>query len=542
MLRLMNAESKTIFGAATVVGVLSFVSRIVGFLRDRILAGEFGAGDTLDVYYSAFKVPDALFSLIVIGSLSASFIPLFTKHYGFPGGKQAAWKLTNNVLNLIVVSMIGLSLLMMLFAEPLASVIAPGFDVGKQHDVAGFMRIMLLAQIILAGSVVYGSVLQGMKRFVLYSLAPVLYNVGIIVGGVWLARPDMLGEIGLAWGVVIGAILHLCVQIYGVWAAGYRYEWTWKPRDRESLEILKLMGPRMIGIAVGQANIVLLGVIASTLGVGSVTIFQFAYNIQFFPVGIFGVSYAIAAFPSFVEHLDRRDTNGFVQTFSSTVRQILFFLIPMMMVFLILRAQIVRVVVGAGQFDWASTILTADALAFFALSFIAQALVFVLARAFFALRDTATPLVAGIASATIGIAMAFWLSRDYGVVGLAMAYTASSIMNLALLWVPLRARVGSLDELKLIQSLFVLSSAGVLCGVVTQFLKPVAASFMSLDTFLGVLGQGLFAGGFGIAAYVGVCILLRSEEAMDIWGGIRRRVFRKYQPKEPVATETPSAS
>jgi len=542
MLRLMNAESKTIFGAATVVGVLSLVSRLVGFLRDRVLAGQFGAGDTLDVYYAAFKIPDAMFSLIVIGSLSASFIPLFTKHFGSIGGKAAAWKLTNNVLNLILVAMAALSCVMALLAGPLAMLVAPGFDAGKQADVALLMRVMFLAQIVLAASVVYGSVLQGMKRFVLYSLAPVLYNVGIIAGALWLARPDAFGLIGLAWGVVLGALMHLAVQVYGVWDAGYRYAPVFEPRDRETLTILKLMGPRMIGIAVGQANIVVLSILASTLAVGSVTLFQFAYNIQFFPIGIFGVSYAIAAFPSFVDHLAKRDIKGFIETFSGTVRQILFFLIPMTMVFLVLRAQIVRVVVGAGEFDWTSTILTADALAFFALSFIAQALVFVLSRAFFAFHDTATPLVAGIASAVLGIAMAFSLVDEFGVVGLAMAYSASSILNLALLWVPLRSRTGSLDELRIIQSLFILSSAGVLCAVVTQFLKPIAASFMPLDTFLGVLGQGLFAGGVGIAAYVLVCLMLGSEEAREVWSGVRRRVFRKYQPKEPVATETTTST
>lgn len=542
MFKFINNESKTIVGAATIVGVLSFVSRMIGLVRDRILAGEFGAGDTLDVYYAAFKLPDLIFSLIVIGALSASFIPLFVKYFHKPMGKDRAWELTNNTLHIVAIGMLAVSVVVFLAAGPLATVIAPGFSVPKQQDVAEFTRIMLLAQIILSVSVVYGSALQGMKRFLLYSLAPVMYNIGIIVGAVWFTKIDALGTTGLAWGVVFGAFLHFLVQLYGVLQAGYKYRWVFDPKDKDVRAILMLAGPRMLGIGVNQLNVLILTIIATTLAVGSVTVFQFAYNIQFFAVGIIGVSYAIAVFPTFSEELAAGNTARFQKTFSSTVRQVLFFMIPAMVLFLIVRAQIVRVVVGAGEFDWTATILTADTLAFFTLSFVAQALVFILARAFFALHDTVTPLTAGIAATVLGVVSALWLSDDFGVIGLAMAYSISSIMNAALLWVPLRQKIGSLDEERIIRSLFVISSAGIVCAFVMQLLKPVSVQLFPLTTFSGVFLQGLFAGGLGLLVYVLIARLFKSEELEMVWNGVKRRFWRRATPEEAIGSESPTAS
>ncbi len=542
MFKFINSESKTIVGAATIVGVLSFVSRIVGLIRDRILAGQFGAGDVLDVYYAAFKIPDLLFSLVVTGALSASFIPLFVKFFHRPLGKQRAWRLTNNTLHLITAGMIVLSIVVYVFASPISKIVAPGFSVPKQADVAMFTRIMLFAQIILAISVVFGSALQGMKRFLLYSLAPILYNIGIIIGAVWLTKIELLGVTGLAWGVVLGAFLHLLVQLYGVLQAGYTYQWIFDPKDKDTREILRLAGPRMLGIGLSQINFLIYTIIATTLAVGSVTVFQFAYNIQFFAVGIIGISYAIAVFPSLSEAFESGSMEKFKKVFSSSIRQVMFFMIPAMVLFLIVRAQIVRVVVGAGEFDWAATILTADTLAFFTLSFVAQAIVFILARAFFALHDTITPLTAGIASTILGLVSALWLADDFGVIGLAMAYSIAATMNAALLWVPLRQKIGSLDEERIVRSLFTITTAGMSCAIVMQILKPLTVSLFPLTTFFGVFLQGFVAGGTGLIVYVFVARLLRSEELETVWLGIKRRLYRRATPEEALGTESPTAS
>src|SRR3989339_685804 len=458
MLKFFQRESKTIIGAATIVGVFSFASRVFGLIRDRILAGAFGAGDTLDVYYAAFKIPDVVFQLIVVGALSASFIPLFLSHYHKPLGKARAWEFTNNALHLIG---------------------------------------------------------------------------GITMGALLLV--EQLGAIGLAWGVVLGAFLHLVVQMFGVWESGYRYRWTFKPRAEDMREMIRLMGPRTVGLAINQLMLLLLTIIASTFVVGSLTVFQFAYNIEFFPVGIIGVSFAIAVFPTLSEMASRNDTQGLIETIVSTTRQLLYLLVPMMLLFLIFRAQIVRVVVGAGAFDWAATIATADTLAFFALTFIPQSMIFVLARAFYALHDTLSPLIIALVSALVGILSAFLLKDQFGVIALAIAYSIASLINALLLWIFLRQKLGTLRESSILTLVFKLSGAGMLAGLGMELGKPVVLTFLSLDSFFGVLFQAILAGGLGLLVYVGIASLLRVEEQKRFFESLKRSTLRQSRPQEVVS-------
>jgi putative peptidoglycan lipid II flippase len=534
MIKLFITESKTIVGAATIVGVLSFVSRMVGLVRDRILAGQFGAGDQLDVYYAAFKVPDFLFSLIVVGALSASFIPIFIRYHQDGVSERRAWVFTNNILHVLGAAMVVMAIFIFIFANPLASLVAPGFIASKQASVAMFMRVMILAQLLLTASMVFGSVLQSLRRFFLYSLAPIFYNIGIIIGA--LVFVDWFGTIGLAWGVVFGALLHLIVQVIGARKLGYTYRFNASLKDTDTRLLLKLTGPRLLGIATSQILFLILAILASTLVVGSLTIFQFAYNIQFFAVGIIGVSYAIAVFPSLSTFVKEGDMQRYVSTLSSTIRQMLYLLLPMSVLFLIMRAQIVRVIVGAGQFDWAATIATADTLAFFALTFIPQALVFVLARAYFALHDTITPLTAAVVGALFGVISAFLFIESFGVIGLGMAYSLASVVNAALLWIPLRQRLGTLDESRIAHSLIKMLGATLVCAVVMQSLKPVVVAVITLDTFLAVFLQGFFAGGIGLVAYVLVLHLAGSKEQMLFLSALKRRVLKKADPGETLST------
>jgi putative peptidoglycan lipid II flippase len=532
MLSFLHRESHSIIGAATIVGVLAFVSRFMGFIRDRILAGEFGAGDTLDVYYAAFKIPDLLFGLIVVGALSASFIPLFLSRNSDPQRDRGAWDFANNVVHIVAISMIALSVVLAIFAEPLSHFFAPGFPGYKLDQVVSFTRVVLIAQVLLAISMVYGSVLQSHKRFFLYSLAPIFYNLGIIIGAVWLV--DLVGVIGLAWGVVLGSALHLITQILGVSKTGYRYKWKLNFGDRDTRTMFRLMGPRTLGIAIGQLLFLILSIFATTLESGSVTIFQFAYNIEFFAVGIFGVSLAIAVFPTLAQEAAHDNRDEFTRTLITTTRQIFYFLIPMTLLFLILRAQIVRVVVGAGEFDWNATILTADTLAFFALTLIPQSLVFVFSRAFYALKDTITPLTCAIVSALIGILTAFSLEDSFGVIALSIGYSLAAIIQCATMWVLLRQRMGSLRESELVPALLKMTTAGLVCGVVMQFVKPIIVSVIPLDTFLGVLSQGVAAGSLGICAYLFVGYLLGVEDQRELFSVFRRNFLRQSQPKEAV--------
>ncbi len=535
MFKLFQSESKTIIAAAAIIGLFSFVSRLVGFIRDRILAGEFGAGNTLDIYYAAFKIPDLLFSLIVIGGISASFIPLFTQYYS-GNHRPQAWKFANSMLNIILFSMICVSVLMALFAVPIASWVAPGFSAEKQEAVGSFMRVMLLAQMVLAISSVFGSMLQSVKRFFLFALAPLFYNVGIMIGALWFV--DLFGPIGLAWGVVLGSVFHAVIQFVGCRDIGYAYRPVFDVGSKEVRDALKMTGPRVLGIAINQIFFVILAIFATSLLAGSVTILQFAYNIQFFPVGIIGISLAIGAFPTFAEYLHQNDFQRFRDAFSLTIRQAIFFLIPLSILFLILRAQIVRVVVGAGAFDWPSTILTANTLAFFALTFIPQACIFILSRAFFAAQDSLTPLTAGLIGSFVGLISAFLFRESFGVVGLGMAFSLYAIVNFVLLWVPLRQRVGSLDEAVILQSLLKLTVAGLVCALIAQMSKPILSNLFSLDSFFGVFMQGGVAGLLGMIGYLATAWLLKSPELRLFMTSVHRKILRKSQPHESIPSDS----
>lgn len=531
--RILTSRSNTIASAAVIVASFSVLSRVVGFIRDRILAGTFGASDALDIYFAAFRVPDLFYQLVVVGALSASFIPLFTRYYSEKKTEEA-WAFSSNILNIITVGFGVLALFGALLAPALAPIIAPGFDPEKQMAVAELTRVMLLAQVLLTVSMVFGSMLQGAKHFVLYSLAPIFYNVGIIIGA--LVFVPTFGLMGLAWGVVLGAFMHLITQCVGVFALGYKYKPIFRLKDPDVRYTLKHLPPRVMGLAVNQVNFLAMTILASLLTAGSVTMLQFAYNLNFFPIGVIAVSYAIAAFPTLCEQYNAKNKQLFINTLSSTIRQMMLFIVPATFLFILLRAQIVRVVLGAGEFTWAATIITADTLGWFAASLFAQAIVFVLVRAYFAQGDTLTPFVVGLVSAVFNVTAALLLTGRFGVVGLGMAFSVAALAQMILLWFPLRARLGRVDGRRIARSCLTLFISGTAGAAATQGMKSVVVEFISLETFFGVLTQGFIAGSVGLTVYGVFAYLLKSEEMYEFLRGMKKRLLKKAKPEEPIPT------
>lgn len=529
MTRLFGNGPSSMTSAALIVAIFSVMSRLAGFVRDRILISIFGTGATLDAYYQAQRIPDFLLQLFVVGALSASFIPIFTRYF-LAKDEQKAWKYTNAMLTLLVAGFVMMAGVGIAFAPQLARIVAPGFDDARLAVLIPMMRVMFVGQVFFSVSMVFGSVLQGAKRFVLYAFAPIANNIGIIIGAIFFVA--LLGPVGLAWGSVLGAFLHMFVQGIGVFALGYvirpRIFWS----DRDVVRTITQMGPRVLGLAVSQINTLVIGVIGSTLAVGSIAILQFASTLNFFPIGVIGVSYAIAAFPAFCEYLNRHALDAFRTAFSEAIRQVLFFIMPVTVVTLLLRAQIVRIVFGAEGFDWEHTVLTADTLACFALSFFAQAVVFVFVRAYYALEDTVTPLVIGVVSACVNIFGALLLVNDLGVVGLGIAFSASSIVQAVLLWVFLRVRMGTLHEGLLLRSLAKLTFAAAASAAVMQLVKLHFVRIWELDTFWHVVGQAGSATGAGLLTYAGIAFILRSPEMRTVMRGFRRALLRTARPAE----------
>ncbi len=530
--RLFNGQINNITAAAGLIGVSSLISRFFGVFRDRILAGEFGAGDTLDVYYAAFRIPDLIFNLLVLGALSAGFIPIFVgllknplgkiTGFIFGGENKKAWELASNVLNILILGLLVLCGLGIIFAPGLTKLITPGFSSEKQALTVGLTQIMFLSPLFLGISAVLGGVLQSFKRFFVYSLAPIMYNIGIIIGVLYFV--PLWGIYGLAWGVVLGALLHMLIQLPTTVVLGFRHRLKIDFKNPDLRKIGAMMVPRTMSLAISQINLVVITIVASTLAVGSLAVFNLANNLQSFPIGIFGISFAIAAFPAFsAAAFSKKDL---VASFSSTLRQILFFIVPSTVLLITLRAQIIRVILGSGRFDWEDTILTMNTLAFFSLSLFAQASLPLLVRVFYARHDSKMPFLVGLFSATVNVVLSLWLVGKMGVAGLALAFSLSSIINFILLWLALRFYLGNMDEVKILVAVIKFSAAALACGITVQGMKIVIWPFIDMTKFWGVLTQGLVAGIAGIFIYAAVCSLLRSEEFISVWTPIKCKLCR----------------
>lgn len=516
--------------AAALVATSSLLSRVLGVLRDRILAGAFGAGVALDNYYAAFRIPDLIFNLVVLGALSAGFIPVFTnlikKRKEQKGKNNEAWRLVNNLLNSLLILLTLLSVAGIIFSDNLTRLITPGFELEQQQEVAALTRIMFLSPIFLGLSGIMGGVLQSFKRFLVYSLTPIFYNLGIIIGALYFV--NIWGLAGLAWGVVLGSFLHFVIQLPTVYNLGFRYRAIISWRDKSIRKIAVMMVPRTMSLAISQINLVVITVIASSLESGSLTAFNFANNLQAFPVGIFGISFAIAAFPVLAENAN--NYQKLTSNFSKTMRRILFFVVPATVLIVALRAQIVRVVLGTGNFDWRSTFMTMDALGFFALSLFAQATIPLLTRMYYAKHNSKTPFYFGLISIAVNIVLSIYFGKSMGVAGLALAFSIANIINFILLWAWLYVKVGALDFSRIILSFLKFSFAAVGAGLATQISKFLVWPLIDMTTFIGVFSQLLFSSLVGLLVYLLFCYLLESEELVHFITILKKRwPFKKIK-------------
>jgi putative peptidoglycan lipid II flippase len=357
---------------------------------------------------------DLVYNLLILGAISAGVIPVFTalldkKSDGQSAhsGKKESWYLINSILNIAFLAIIIVCSLLFILAPYLMPLITPGFSQEKMDIVVKLSRIMFLSPIFLGISAILSSILQSYKRFFIYSLAPIFYNVGIIIGALYFVQ--YFGIYGLAWGVVLGSVMHMLVQLPATFMTGYRYKLVFGFKDKNVRKVGKLMIPRTLTLIINQVNFLITTIFASTLMMGSLAIYNLANNLQSFPLGIFGVSFAVAALPVLSSLAASKKTDDFVSTISTTFRQILFFTVPVSILLYVLRAQIVRVILGSGQFSWIDTRLTAAVLAIFALSLFAQGSLPLIIRGFYALHNTKTPFFIGMLDLLVNLCGLFSL-------------------------------------------------------------------------------------------------------------------------------------
>ena len=408
--KFLNSQTKSISSASLILAISYLVSAVLGLLRDRLLAGTFGAGNELDVYYAAFTVPDFIALILIFGAIAAAVIPIFSSD--LIKSKEEAWRYVSTLLNVFLGFLIIVCMILIIFTPAIVSLTAPGFSGHKKDLAVMLMRIMFLSPIILGASNMISGILQVFHRFLVTAIAPLLYNIGIIIGILFFV--PKFGLQGLAWGVVLGGILHLSIQLPAFFFSGFRYKANFNYKDPGVVKTIKLMVPRSLGLGAGQLNTIATTAIASTLMAGSIAVFNLANNLSSILVNAVAVSVSTASFPSMSMAFLKEENGEFLRKFSSIFRQIIFLVVPISLLVLILRAQIVRVVLGAGKFGWADTKLTTACLGILAFNLIAQALILFLSKTFYAAHNTKIPAIISGLTVAFNIALSLllvWLVR-----------------------------------------------------------------------------------------------------------------------------------
>lgn len=448
----LNRRS-TVSGAAVIISLAYLASRLLGLLRDRLLVSHFGIGPLADSYTAAFRVPELLFTLLVSGAFAVAFIPVLSQKLENED-KEEAWSLASGLLNLLAAASIAAGAAAFIFAEPLTTLIAPGFDPQRHELTVQLTRIMLVTPLLFAVSSVLGSVAMSFGRFVFFALSSVLYNVGIIFGIVFLSPQNSI--YGVAQGVVLGAFLQAVLQLAGLVGLGFKYRLNFHFRDRSVRKVLGLMVPRSIDQGIDQLNYMVETIIGSRLAAGSLAALYYANNLKNVPLVLIGNSIATAAFPRMAARAAKGSVEKLIRDFVINARMILFLVIPAAIVTVLMRGYIVRLLYGFGDQT------TANTLGWFAGVIVFQAFFFLISRVYYAMQDTRTPLYVSLFAIAVNIPLSFGLSGSYGVPGLAMAQSAIAAAETIALLVILQNRLGSIGLGSILRGLYRMSLAGAI--------------------------------------------------------------------------------
>ena len=504
--------------AATQVVLLFIVSRALGLAREMVVGAVFGTTAAYDAYLAAVRVPDILFTLIAGGALGSAFIPTFTGYFA-RNDPEGGWRLASAVVNLLLL-VLTLAAGLTWLAAPLIvpTILAPGFTPDLQALTVSLMRTMLVAPILFGVSGVVMGVLNARQHFTLPALAPSFLNLSLI-GAAWFLAPR-LGVRALALGYVAGAALHLSIQIPGLFLVNARYiPSLYHPGVRE---VLWLMAPRVLGLAAVQVNFLVNTNIASRLGEGAVSALNYAWLLMLLPQGIFAQAVATAAFPTFADQAARGEWKGMRRTLVGTLRAILFVTLPAAVGLILLRGPLVALLFERGAFQASSTQAVAWALAFYALGLVGHAAVEILARAFYALHDTWTPVWVGGLAMGLNVVLSLTLPGIFGRVGLpphgglALANSIATLLEGAGLARLLRPRLGGSAEWRLWGAALRIGAAAAVMGAALFAWQRLTAGYPTL-----LVGGGGVV--IGAAIYLATALLLGADELRTVLRLLLRR-------------------
>lgn len=517
----IESQQASILSAAFIILAATIASAIFGLIKNRVLGAFFINSDysyvvdgsvhyLLESYWVAFRVPEFAYQLIVLGAVSSAFLPLFTQLY--KNEKEKAFNLAGQAMLLLLGIFAVASIVIAIWANQFIDLLTgPEFD-ATQHQLAVTMtRIMMMSQVLFALSGFFSAMLQSAKRFIIPAFSPVMYNIGIILTVIFANQ--QLGLLSAAWGTVIGAFLHMAIQIPLAWKLGWRPNLFPRWNKLDIKHLLELAGPRTLTLGLNQLNLLAITFFTTAIGGLSLTLINFAQALMSVPVRFFGASIGQAALPFLAASHD--DQEGFRSTLYRSLRQIAFFAAPASVLLLVLRVPIVRLAYGTENLPWRATLLTAEALGYLALSIAPQAATHLLIRGFYALNNTLTPFFVSLLYffATIAFSWLFVLQMGLGLKGIAVALTIAGSLEMALLLLLLVWHIRLNGALELVSALLRIGLASALMAVTLFVFQRLfdlyvfetsrTLALLQLTTIVTILG------GF---VYLGLCWLFRIEE------------------------------
>ena len=520
-----SSTARILLNASLILTVAALASRVLGWIRLLVIGSQFGAGRELDAYFAAFRIPDAIFQLVVAGALSAALIPVFSS-YRARGQDREAWELASSAINLVLIALAALSLVMAIFAPVFVPIVAPGFDAPTTELTIRMTRVMLLSPVLIGMGAVVTGILNSHQQFTVPAIAPLLYNLAIIGAAIFLA--PIMGVEGLAVGVAIGSLAHLVVQLPNLARVGQRYDLTIGLSHPGVRRVAWLMGPRTLGLAAGQINFLVSTVLASGLPSGSLTAYNYAFQLSQIPVGVVGVSIAVALFPTLSQDAALGRIGEIRRQVANAVRVLIFVAAPLMAIMIVLREPLTSVFYQYGLFSASDTDRTASTLLFFSIGLVGHIVVHVLTRAFYAMQDTRTPVMWAIIAVAINVPLMAWLVGPMGVEGLALALSISAVLEvIGLLW-SLHRRIETVEVRAILRSLGRAAVAGVAAGLLMLGGLTVVEGSMGglLDNVIGRLLVLLTLSAAGGAIFLLAAAALRSPELEQLRGILRRRRHR----------------
>ena len=502
--------------AGIVVSSAFLISRLLGYVRFVVIGNSGLLPGELDTFFAAFRLPDLIFQLVAAGALSSALIPVMAALL-VEGEESHAWRVVSTIVNLMLIALSALAVILFVLAPVVMRVIAPGFGPVQLETSIELTRTMLLSPIFLALGAVATSVLNSGGRFAASALAPIVYNLVIIVAALLLVEP--FGVEGLAIGVVAGSLGHLLVQVRPLARLGFRYTPRIDRDDPHARKALLLMAPRAIGLGASQITFIVVGALATTVGVGALSDFNFAFVLLQIPLGVIGIPLGIVVLPTLSRNAAVGHEVSFASLLTRALRLLVYVMVPITAVTIILRQPVVEMLFGSGRISQPDLDLIASTLAFFAVGLTAHALIAVLARGFYARQDTVTPVLAAIAAVAINCTLAIVLVGQYGLQGIALAIAAAAWIEALALLAILHHRLPHFELRGLVRVAIEAVVGSALAGAVTFLASEWLARAVGVDPGRLALAAEvvLLSLVFGLV-YAAISLVLRIPELPSIVG------------------------